>query len=316
MRSGLAAMRPLQDVVAATFRSAHELRHVQSVLVARGGEVQLEQYFRDRRPTDLSNVHSVTKSVLASLAGIAIERDALSLDTTVGDVFEIEDERKRSISVEQLLTMTSGLEADSPYDIDDIADRGESWVTGPLAAPLRADPGTTFIYNNGAAHVLGVAIARATGEPLATFAERHLFGPLGIEGYRWPTDPDGNPLGYGHLELRPRDLLRLGQLYLDNGVVGSRRVLPEPFIAAATSPHSAGGPPEGVAYGYLWWVTEDGGHPSFFAGGYGGQYVTVIPDLAIVVVTTGDAAVLARTSGNPRRLVSKVIIPALTGGDS
>ncbi len=308
MRSGLATMKPLQDVVDAGLRSAPELRHVQSVLVARDGELLLEEYFRDRRPADLSNVHSITKSVLATLVGIAIERGVLSLDTTVGDVFEIEDERKRNISVGQLLTMTSGLEADTPYDIDDIADRGESWVAGPLAAPLRADPGTTFIYNNGAAHVLGAAIARATDAPLATFAEEHLFGPLGIDDYRWPTDPDGNPLGYGHLELRPCDLLRLGQLYLDGGLVGSSRVVPKSFVAAATSPHSAGGTPEDVAYGYLWWITEDGGHPSFFAGRYGGQYVTVIPELAIVVVTTGDAAVLTRTSGNPRRLVSDVII--------
>jgi CubicO group peptidase (beta-lactamase class C family) len=296
-------MQALQDAVAAP-----ELRHLQSLVVAQNGQVKLEQYFRDRRSTDLSNVHSVTKSVLATLVGTAIDHGALSLETTLGDVFDIEDERKRNISVEQLLTMTSGLEADTPHDIDDIADRGESWVAGPLAAPLRADPGTRFIYNNGAAHVLGVAIARATGTPLATFAEEHLFAPLGIDEYRWPTDPDGNPLGYGHLELRPRDLLRLGQLYLDGGLA----VLPESFITAATTRHGAGGPPENVPYGYLWWVTEDGGHPSFFAGGYGGQYVTVVPELALVVVTTGDAAVLTRTSGNPRRLVSDVIIPALS----
>lgn len=301
------AMQALEDAVAAP-----ELRHMQSILVAKDGEIELEKYFRGRRSTDLSNVHSITKSVLATLTGIAIDRGALSLDTTVGAVFGHEDERKRNISVKQLLTMTSGLEADTPHDIDDIADRGESWVAGPLGAPLRAEPGTMFIYNNGAAHVLGVAIARATGTTLATFAEEHLFAPLGIDDYRWPTDPDGNPLGYGHLELRPRDLLRLGQLYLDRGFVGSRRVVPESFIAAATSPHSAGGSPEDVPYGYLWWITADCGHPSFFAGGYGGQYVAVIPELGTVVVTTGDAAVLTRTSSNPRRLVSDVIIPALS----
>jgi CubicO group peptidase (beta-lactamase class C family) len=160
--------------------------------------------------------------------------------------------------------------------------------------------------------VLGVAIARATGIPLAAFAEEHLFAALGVADYRWPTDPDGAPLGYGHLELRPRDLVCLGQLYLDGGLAGSKRVLPESFVTAATTPHSGGGPPENVPYGYLWWSTEDGGHPSFFAGGYGGQYVTVIPALATVVVTTGDVAVLTRTSGDPRRLVSDVILPALS----
>jgi CubicO group peptidase (beta-lactamase class C family) len=307
-------MQALEDAVAAALRAAPGLRHMQSLLVSKDAEVKLEQYFRDRRATDLSNVHSVTKSVVSTLAGIAIERGALSLETVLGHVFDIEDERKRTISVAQLLTMTSGLDADTPYDIDEIGDRGESWVAGPLAAPLRAEPGTTFIYNNGAAHLLGAVIARGTGAPLATFAEQQLFAPLGIDDYRWPRDPDGNPLGYGHLELRPRDLLRLGQLYLAGGRFGSRRLLAESFVAAAASPHSPGGPPEDVPYGYLWWITEDRGRRSFFAGGYGGQYVTVIPELGVVVVTTGDAAVLTRTSGNPRRLVSDVIIPALESG--
>jgi CubicO group peptidase (beta-lactamase class C family) len=196
-------VKPLRDVVDAALRSSPELRHIQSIVVAREGAVQLERYFRDRRSTDLSNIHSVTKSVVATLAGIAIELGALRLETTLVEVLDAqdlpEDKRKRNISIEQLLTMTSGLDAETRYDIDEIADRGESWVAGPLAAPLRAVPGTTFIYNNGAAHVLAVAIARATDTPLAAFAEQQLLTPLGIEDYRWPTDPDGNPLGYGHL---------------------------------------------------------------------------------------------------------------------
>jgi len=298
--------------VDAAIREVPARRHIQSIVVAREGEIVLERYFRDRRPTDLSNLHSVTKSVVATLAGIAIGDGSLALSTPLGDFFDERlfggDERKRQIRVEHLLTMTSGLDADTPHDIDEIADRGESWIAGPLAAPLRADPGTTFIYNNGAAHVLAALIARATGTPLARLAEERLFAPLGIEEYRWPADPDGNPLGYGHLELRPRELLRLGQLYLDP----AQQLLPVAFVEAATTAQSSGGPPEGVPYGYLWWIGEDCGHRSFFAGGYGGQYVTVVPDLALVVVTTGDVDVFIETSRNLRRLVSEVAIPVLT----
>ena len=301
----------LAEAVEAALRDVPARRHIQSLIVARGGQVQLERYFRDRRAGDLSNLHSVTKSVLATLTGIAIGDGLLSTETTLGDVVAGElvggADGKPDISVEHLLTMTAGLDADSPHDIDEIADRGESWLHGPLSAPLRAEPGTTFSYNNGAAHVLGVLLARATRMPLARFAEQELFRPLGIEEYRWPTDPDGNALGYGHLELRPRDLLRLGQLYLDRG----RGVVPEQFVAAATTAHSSGGPPEGVPYGYLWWVTEDAGFPSFFAGGFGGQYLTVVPDLALVVVTTGDVDVFTETSRNLRRLVSEVVIPVI-----
>jgi CubicO group peptidase (beta-lactamase class C family) len=282
-------------------------RHAQSIIVASDGEIVLERYLRDRRATDLANLHSVTKSVLATLVGVAIDDGALTLATTLGDVLDPQlygdEERKRRISIEQLLTMTSGLAADTPHDIDEIADRGEPWARGALAAPLVTEPGTTFSYNNGAAHVLGVTLAHATGKPLRRFAEERLFGPLEIDEYRWPQDPEGNPLGYGHLELRPRDLLRLGEVYLAEG--GS--LLSPRFVAAATSARNAGGPPEGVAYGYLWWISEDCGYRSFFAGGYGGQYVTVIPDLALVVVTTGDVDVFIPTSRDLRRLVEVIV---------
>ncbi len=290
-------------------------RHIQSIIVVSHGEVLLERYFRDRRPEDLSNAHSVTKSVLATVAGIAIGKGLLRLETTLSEVLGPQlfdrDPRKGSITVEHLLTMTSGLEPGSPYDIDEIADRGESWVQGPLSAPLRADPGASFAYNNGAAHVLGVLLAAATATPLARLAEEELFRPLGIEEFRWPTDPDGNALGYGHLELRPRDLARLGQLYLDRGRVDDTQLLPRAFVDAATAATTDGGPPESVPYGYLWWITEDGGLRSFFAGGYGGQYVTVIPELALVVASTGDVDVFTETSRNLRRLVSEIVIPTL-----
>jgi CubicO group peptidase (beta-lactamase class C family) len=90
-------------------------------------------------------------------------------------------------------------------------------------------------------------------------------------------------------------------------------LLPRSFVEAATRPHSAGGPPEGVSYGYLWWVTEDCGHPSYFAGGYGGQYLTVVPALELVAVTTGDVDVVIESSRNLRRLVTDLVVPNLAG---
>jgi len=307
----------LSEALDAALRDVPARRHIQSFVVAHEGEVQLERYFRDRRATDLSNVHSVTKSVVATLAGLAIRNGSLAFETRLDDLVDESlfrgDEQKRRISIEHLLTMTAGLDADTPHDIDEIADRGDSWIAGPLAAPLLAEPGTRFSYNNGAAHVLGAAIARATETPLVRFADEQLFKPLGVCDYRWPTDPGGNALGYGHLELRPCDLLRIGLLYLDGGRWNGLQLLPESFVAAATTPHSAGGPPEGTSYGYLWWITEDGGYRSFFAGGFGGQYVTVIPELALVVASTGDVDVFTETSRNLRRLVSEIVVPMFAG---
>src|SRR5689334_4043573 len=125
-------------------RALHEVparRHIQSMIVAIDGEVRLERYFRDRRASDLSNIHSITKSLIATLAGIAIADGALTLQTTLAEIFDpglFDDPRKRDIEIGHLLTMTSGLDADGPHDIDEIADRGESWLAGPLAAPMLA----------------------------------------------------------------------------------------------------------------------------------------------------------------------------------
>src|SRR5207253_4238371 len=164
---------------------------------------------------------------------------------------------------------------------------------------------------NGAAHILGVMLAAAIGQSLAGFAEERLFAPLGVEAYRWPRDPEANPLAYGHLELRPIDLLRFGQLYLQHGRFNNVQVLDSGYVDAATIASTGGGPPERTAYGYLWWVTTRDGGPGYFAGGFGGQYVTVVPHLRLVVVTTGDVDVLIPSSADPLLLVEDVVIPAL-----
>jgi CubicO group peptidase (beta-lactamase class C family) len=299
----------LPDLAAAVenaVRGNPRLRHLQSVLVSVRGELRAECYFRDRRADDLANLHSVTKVVVGTLAGIALDDGALGLETPAVEVLGAapEDPRKREISVRHLLTMTSGLDcAEGSWDIDDIADRGGSWVDGALAAPLVADPGTAFSYNNGAAHVLGAVVSRAVGRPLAELAEERLFGPLGVRDYRWPTDPDGYALAYGHLELRPRDLVRLGEVYL----AGGDSIVSERYAAAATTAATDGGSPEETPYGFFWWVRDD----AFFAGGFGGQYLYVVPALELVAVTTGDAAVWIPTAASARRLIEDVVVPGI-----
>jgi len=270
------------------------------------GELRAECYFRDRRAGDRANLHSVTKVVVGTLAGIALDDGALELETPAVDVLGLspEDPRKRRITVRHLLAMTSGLDCtEGSWDIDDIADRGGSWVEGVLTPPLVAEPGAAFAYNNGAAHVLGAVVSRAVDRPLAQLAEERLFGPLDIDDYRWPADPDGNALAYGHLELRPRDLLRLGELYLAGG--GS--VVSERYVAAATTAATGGGPPEETPYGFFWWLRDD----AFFGGGFGGQYLYVVPEVELVAVTNGDAAAWIPTTGSARRLIEDVIVPGI-----
>ena len=121
-------------------------------------------------------------------------------------------------------------------------------------------------------------------QSVAAYAARELFGPLGIAEPTWLADPDGIPFGFGHLRLSAADLGRVGQLWLDRGVVAGRPLLDPAFLAEMTRAHSPGGPPEQLPYGFLTWV--DG--TTVLAGGWAGQHVLVLPDVAAVVVTTGD----------------------------
>jgi CubicO group peptidase (beta-lactamase class C family) len=126
----------------------------------------------------------------------------------------------------------------------------------------------------------------------------------------WPTDPQGYHLGFSGLKLPSRDLAKFGYLYLNGGRWDATQVIPAGYVAASTRPHSTPTPDgPGESYGYQWWVSSQGGHPSFRAVGYGGQLIEVVPDLDLVVVITSDAN---QNRNDARELVGQAIIPAVT----
>src|SRR5262249_34628009 len=143
-------------------------------------------------------------------------------------------------------------------------------------------------------------------------AEARVFGSVGTCAYRWPRDPEGHALGYGHLELRPRDLARLGELYLAGGTAHGNRVVGAGYVEAATTPATPGGPPEGVPYGCLWWVAPRRGRHAYVAAASGGQSVLVVRALALVVAPPADVAVLPSSSASPLRLAEDVVTPSLS----
>ena len=262
--------------------------HTTDLLVVRRGEVVLARHFGGGSADDLVGTYSMTKSVVATLAGIASDRGLL-------DLADIRD----------LLTMTAGRETGGAWDIDAVMERESGWVDWILSAPRKHPPGERFAYDNGAAHVLGACVADAVGARLSQFAGEALFGPLEIEEWSWPSDPDGRDYGFGHLRLRPRDIAKLGELYLSGGRCRGHRVVSESFVAEATRAHTRGGPPEGAGYGYLWWAAHDP-FPHFFAGGYAGQSLTVIPHLELVAVTIGEESRLRPGWRNARHAVLAV----------
>jgi CubicO group peptidase (beta-lactamase class C family) len=142
----------------------------------------------------------------------------------------------------------------------------------------------------------------------AEFAKRYLFRPLGISTPKWVPDPQGHANGGRGLYLRARDLAKFGFLYLNQGQWEDRQIIPVDWIRASTRQQSEGGFPEYNRYGYLWWVTTEKGHPAYYAAGYGGQYVYIVPDFDIVVAITSK---LDQSHPENKNVVSEYVIPAI-----
>jgi CubicO group peptidase (beta-lactamase class C family) len=266
-----------------------------SVLAARHGRLAYERYYRGATGNQPQNVFSVTKSVISTLVGIALARGQLrSLDQRLVSFFPDKvdgdaDSDVRTITIRDLLTMTSGYRETSIHFTDD-------WVRTLMNRPVDSTPGTVFSYDDGSAHLLSAILTKSTDLPASTLARRELFTPLGIRVDRWASDQNGLTLGSTGLFLRPRDLLKLGQLYLRHGNWHGRQLVPASWVRESTRRQIA--IPDGYAYGYLWWVNT-GPHGGFVALGFGGQSIAVFPRLDLVIVTTGGGTLDPRKVWTP-----------------
>lgn len=296
-------------------RVPDELPDVSALLVARGGRLVFERYYGGVGPDDPIDVRSVTKSVTGTLVGIALaEGDLDGLDQPIGELIPERippgaDPLTPGITLEHLLTMTSGLAWDAGSDYQRLI-ASDDWVGLTLGLPVAYEPGTVYAYNSGGSHLLSVILAEATGQDTATYARDRLFDPLGIEPGDWDRSPQRETNGGFGLELTARDMAKLGELYLNEGRWDDEQILPASYVRAATTEQSTGDATGGTPYGYQWWVTDASGYPAFYALGYGGQYVYVVPNLDLVVVIAAARRVPAEELRSPRYLIEEVIIPA------
>jgi CubicO group peptidase (beta-lactamase class C family) len=284
---------------------------LRSLLVARHGKLAFERYLRGTDAQTLLDVRSVTKSVVSALVGIAVHDQVLpSLDAPIAPYLEPQyllDPTDRAVQVRHLMTMTSGFQWDDDRDYNPwIAsdDHVQYLLDRPRAQPL----GTDFTYDSAAVHVLGVVLQRAAGTPLPEYANQHLFRALGVDGAAWEALDRGTVNGGSGLRLRARDLLKFGQLYLQGGWSAERSIVPQSWVDDTTRPQFAWratyGAQRGVSYGMLWWVS-DADPRAFFAWGYGGQFVYVVPARDLVVVATTDWTGLRETT--PLALAEEVL---------
>ncbi len=268
--------------------------NVHSMLIIRHGYIVVDAYFYPFPPGTMHDIASCTKSFTATLIGIAIDKGFIkSVKQPVIDLFPGRkianvDARKIAMTLEHLLTMTSGLAC--YYEPGEISLRemfqSTDWKQFTLDLPMIETPGTRFEYCSPVSHLLSAIIQETTGMNTLAFARGYLFEPLGITEIIWPTDPQGINHGWGDLHLTPYDMAKLGYLYLNNGQWESKQILSSQWIVATTKKHSSPPPDLSSAYGYgyHWWLATP---EIYYATGRGGQMILVVPESDIVVVFTG-----------------------------
>ena len=294
---------------------------ISSILLARSGSLVLEEYFGGFGRDSLHTTRSAAKAITSALAGIAIDQGYIeSVYVPILPYFpeyegEIEnwDARKRDITIDHVLSMTSGIRGneDAMYPTDD-------WIKFYFDQSLAAAPGEAFSYATSGVVTLGNVITRASGLRIPDFTDRYLFDPLGITDYRWPITNSRGSQGLamtgGGLNLRPRDMAKFGQLYLNGGVWEGRRVISEEWIKTSTS-KQATSDLYGEDFGYLWQMidrtVEGRTVRSFEAWGNGGQFIMVFPSLEIVAVFTGENYGLFPEMEQPFEMIDRYILPAI-----
>jgi CubicO group peptidase (beta-lactamase class C family) len=295
------------------------------LLVERNGVLVMEEYFGGANERTVHDVRSVTKSVTSTLIGIALDQGVLrSLDQTIGETLDpvvpglaID---VRSISLRQLLTMTSGL----PWrELNSSVQDYVPWVSSAdplrwiLEKPLESAPGARWNYNTGASHVLSAILAEASGQTTRAFAQAQLFDPLGEQIGAWPADPRGYHFGGHGIALTGRALAKLGRLFRDGGVYQDRQIVSDAWVLEATRQHATTGNAtlNGPGYGYFWWIGADPrtGQPFYFANGYGGQFVFNVPAANATIVVTMEWNVPDAGSNwaLAMRTIVETILPAL-----
>jgi len=289
-----------------------QLPHVRGLLVARHGSLVFEEYYGDASRDGLHNIQSMTKSVSSALVGIALKKGLVtSLEDRILDYFPeyrhtITDQRVREITIRHLLTMASG--------IDEMRLSFDKVLANPIAEILQQrllyGPGQGFKYSSPAAHLLGGVLRKATGRSVLEFAEMQLFRPLGMENVVWYADKTGLQSGGLSGLWRSRDILKLGELYLRRGKWRGTQLISPAYIAESVKVQNTGDfYGESARYGYMWWITSVAGYEAFYARGYGGQYLMVIPKADLVVLCTSDW----RQPEYPRHLalIEEYILPSI-----
>ncbi|SNY98590.1 serine hydrolase domain-containing protein [Halomonas sp. hl-4] len=268
-----------------------------NIVVAHQGEVIHEHHQGGPGVDALANIKSLSKTVLAALVGAAIEANIIestgqSLVSLLGDrVPESADPEVADITVSHLLSLQAGLERTSGENYASWV-ASPNWVEDALTRPFVDRPGGRMLYSTGSSHLLSAALTYTSGESTHALAQRLLAEPLNIAIPGWLRDPQGVYFGGNDMQLSPRALVEIGELYRNDGMVfdnngDGQRVLPEGWVAQSWTPRGTSRW-TGDGYGYGWFITQLGGEEAYYGRGFGGQALYVIPERELTIVITAD----------------------------
>ena len=259
-----------------------------SMMLVRHGKVAAEAWWAPYQPSEPHVLYSLSKSFTATAVGMAVAEGKLTVEDKVVSFFPDKlpatvGENLGAMRVKDLLTMSTGHEREPGRD-------GDDWVKSFLAAPVERKPGTHFLYNTSATHVLAAIVQKVSGQRVLAYLTPRLFAPLGIEGATWEQSPAGVDAGGYGLKVRTEDIAKFGQLYLQKGKWEGKQLIPEAWVADASKAQVSNGDPKqendwSQGYGYQFWRCQ---HGHYRGDGAFGQYCIVMPKHdAVLAITSG-----------------------------
>lgn len=289
---------------------------IRTLIISHDGKIVLEEAFNGHSVTTPTNIKSASKSIVSALVGIAVVRGLLEgADQKIAPLLEDKlpenpDPRMGEITIGHLLSMQAGLGRTSGANYGRwIASR--DWVRAALAQPFVDDPGGGMLYSTGSTHLLSAILMRVGGRDTMALANDWLAMDGAFRITDWERDPQGIPLGGNQMAVSPRSLLAFGELYRNGGEHSGERIISREWIEESWQPRT-NSVFSGERYGYGWFIRDMAGHECFYAWGFGGQMLYILPDLALSVVITSDPGQPSGRSGYKDDLnafVERMIVP-------
>ncbi|MCK5849972.1 MAG: serine hydrolase [Kiritimatiellae bacterium] len=298
-------------------------KDINSIIVVKHGKILIEEYFNGADSRALHDMRSAGKSFTSALVGIAIDKGLINgVDERLLSYFPgVEcnndwDTRKNDITLKHVLSMSFGLAEPGEFPAwEDANWYTINWIGDVLCQPIEYEPGSRFDYDSAAPALFGPIIERVSGMSVGRFADNFLFGPLGIEGYRWFILPGGQEYTGGNFRMRPRDMARFGQLYLQKGIWNGKQLISKEWVKESTRAHLIANAQLDQHYGYYWWretfPIDTRWIESYFASGNGGNKIYVFPTEDLVVVITASAYDQSYSHPQVRMMMNKYILPAV-----